>query len=147
VQIKGTLDDPMIQKVLSHAMVNEQNPGVRLRAVNALTSSSSPENDIKRALIITLKTDANSGVRREAFTALVKYPYDESIKDALLHVLNHDDNPGLRIEAINLLETQTQSRTQVDREMMDVLRSRIEMDDNPYIRTRARTVLEEFSNP
>jgi hypothetical protein len=148
IHMKGTVDDPSVQKVLAYAVVNAQNPGVRLRAVNAVSGyqSQSAEGEIKHALITALKTDANPGVRKEAFTVLMNYGFDNDIKEALIHVLTYDDNPALRIEAIGKLEAQVQAQ-RPDQELVNVFRSRMETDDNTYIRTRARMVLEGLANP
>ena len=149
IHMKGALSDPRVQKVLAYAVVNEQNPGVRLRAVNAVGAYQQPstDNEIKNALITALKSDPNDGVRREAFTALIQYPFDRTVQSALLHVLTHDTNAALRIEAINRLESRADDRTQADPAFVDVLRSKMETDENSYIRFRARTVLDELSNP
>lgn len=149
VRIKGTVDDQRIQKILAYAVVNDQNPGVRLRAVNTVGTLGQPggEGEIKRALITALKSDSNVGVRREAYTALMKYPFDESIKQALIHVLTLDDNPGLRIEAIATLEARVRSKVGADPDLVNAFRSRMETDDNTFIRARARTVVESLTNP
>lgn len=150
IQIRGTLDNPDIQRVLAHAVVNEQNPGVRLRAVNAVSTSQyggGPIDEVKRALAVALKTDPNSGVRREAFATLIQLPYDAIVKDALLHVLMNDENAALRIEAINQLQNVSPDMIRSDQVMVDALQSRVDNDDNRYIRLRARNVLEEISNP
>lgn len=149
IHMKGPLSDPRIQKVLAYAVVNEQNPGVRLRAVNAVGAFRQPsaDNEIKHALITALKSDPNDGVRGEALNALIQYPFDRAVKSALLHVLTHDTNAALRIEAINRLESRADEETQADPALVDVLRSKMETDENSYIRLRARTVLDELSNP
>lgn len=149
VQMKGALDDPMVQRVLSFAVVNEQNPGVRLKAVNAAGAYTqvTSESTIKNALITALKTDPNSGVRKEAFFALVKYPFDDSVKDAMVHVLTHDDNAALRIEAINMLQARAEENIPFDQDLVDVLKTRMVNDKNTYIRTRARTVLDNIDSP
>ncbi|MBI4550647.1 MAG: HEAT repeat domain-containing protein [Candidatus Latescibacteria bacterium] len=146
VHIKGDINDPRIQKVLTYAIINEQNPGVRLRAVNAIKSSppQSSDSEIKAALITALKTDDNPGVRNDAFAALQKYPFDEDIKNAFLYVLTHDTNAALRITAINVLQTVTGTQRRADQDIVNVLKSRVESDENTYIRTRARAVLEEI---
>ena len=147
VQIRGTLDDPGIQRVLTFTVLNEQNPGVRLRAVNAVRASERLHSaqEIKDALVTALKTDSNSGVRGEAFNALSRYPFDEGIRDAMIHTLVFDENPALRINAINRLQDQVPAS--FDEDLERVLRSRMVTDENAYIRTRARTVLSNLSAP
>lgn len=147
VQIMGPVDDPNIQRVLTFAVLNEQNPGVRLRAVNAVSASEGLHSDheIRDALVTALKTDSNAGVRGEAFNALSRYPFDEEIRDAMIHTLVFDENPALRINAINRLQDQVPAS--FDEQLESVLRTRMVLDDNAYIRTKARTVLSNLSAP
>ena len=147
VQIRGTVDDPGIQQVLTFAVLNEQNPGVRLRAVNAVSASEGlhSEREIRDALVIVLKTDSNAGVRGEAFNALSRYPFDEEIRDAMIHTLVFDENPALRINAINRLQEQVPAS--FDEDLERILRARMVSDENAYIRTMARTVLSNLSAP
>ena len=149
IHVKGAIEDPRVQKVLAYAVVNDQNPGVRLRAINTVGEFAPPkgESEIKRALVIALKSDPNTGVRKEAYTALMKYPFDGDIKQALIHVLTHDENPAMRIEAIERLESSLQSSDRSDRELVNVFKARMENDENTFIRERARTVIEGLSNP
>lgn len=149
IYMKGRIVDPRVQKVLAYTVVNEQNPGVRLRAVNVVAASRQAELDdeIKQALITALKTDPNPGVRKEAFTSLMKFPFDQPIKEALLFVLTNDTNAALRIEAINRLDARTDEQRRPDQDVVNVLRARMETDENAYIRGRARMVLEEMGRP
>ena len=141
MRIKGNINDEHIQKVLTYALVNSQNPGVRLRAVNAFGTQepTAPENDVKQALITAMKTDDNPGVRKEALEVLQKFPMDEEIKQALLFVLVHDRMAGMRVAAIKSLEAEGQR----DKDVLNVLRQKIQSDDNDYIRMKARDVLQE----
>ncbi len=77
VHMKGSVNDPKIQQVLAHALLNEQNPGTRLRSVNAIASQQSftVDNDVKKALIMALKSDENPGVKKEAMKVLQKFPF------------------------------------------------------------------------
>ena len=147
VQIIGPVDDPEIQRVLTFAVLNEQNPGVRLRAVNAVSASERlhSDNEIRDALVTALKTDSNAGVRGEAFNALSRYPFDEEIRAAMIHTLVFDENPALRINAINRLQDQVPAS--FDEQLESVLRTRMVLDENAYIRTKARTVLSNLSAP
>ena len=147
VQIRGTVDDPGIQRVLTFTVLNEQNPGVRLRAVNAVSASERlhAEQEIKDALVTALQTDSNDGVRGVAFNALSRYPFDEEIRDAMIHTLVFDENPALRINAINRLQEQVPAS--YDENLERALRASMVSDENAYIRTKARTVLTNLSAP
>jgi HEAT repeats/Putative zinc-finger len=141
MKIKGNINDPQVQKVLSYALVNEQNPGVRLQAISAFAApdAKAPDPQVKKALISALKSDDNIGVRKQALEVLQKFPMDEEVKQSFLYVLVHDRNPGMRVAAIKGLESQQQ----IDKDVVDVLRQKIQSDDNDYIRLKARDVLQE----
>lgn len=147
VRMKGSINNPDVQKILAQALVDERNPGVRLQTVNAFATEVGveklPGDEIKDALIVTLETDGNPGVRKQALQVLQKMPRDEKIQDALLYVLKNDDNDGLRIEAIKSLEKSIVTSQKVDQKVLNALRERIQSDENNYIRLRARNVLEE----
>ena len=104
-------------------------------------------DEIKHALIAALKTDSNSGVRKKAFYALIKYPFDPAIKDVMVYVLTHDGNAALRNEAINMLQARAREKFPFGQDLVEVLKTRMESDDNGYIRTSARIVLEDIANP
>jgi hypothetical protein len=145
VRMRGSIDDPKIQKVLTHAMLNEENPGIRLKAVNAINRQgvSSQDAETKFALIKAMEMDANAGVRKEALNALRRLPFDDAIKKALLHALMTDSNPGLRVAAINALDSARTSAVGVDSDILEVLRQKAATDDNNYIRVKARAVILE----
>lgn len=148
MRVRGTVDDPQVQLLLARALVADENPGVRLRAVNAIPSRPSRQADqeVKAALILALKTDPNAGVRKEALSALRRLPADLSIRDALLHALLYDANPGLRIAAVNGLDSLALDSGARDENLLSVLRQASLNDENTYIRTRANAVLMEVRN-
>ena len=82
VHLKGNVNDPQIQSVLTYAMLNEQNPGSRLNSINAMDTETPMQydSDVKNALITVVMTDENPGVRREALKLMSKFPYDETMK-------------------------------------------------------------------
>lgn len=145
VKLKRSINDPVIQKVLTYAVLKEQNPGVRLKAVNAIGAQQEqkkPDPLLKTALISALKFDKNAGVRKEALDILQKYPIDEETKAAFLQVLLRDDNPGMRVAAMKYLEAQDS----VDPEVLNVLRDKAQTDQNAFIRGRATLVTDEIKH-
>jgi len=145
VRIRGTLQDAAVQKALVRAMVGDENPGVRLRAVNTLgtPSTGGPDREIKTALILALTSDPNAGVRKQALTVLRRFPYDDEIKNAFLQTLMYDRNPGLRVDAINSLDSVASGSVATDRALLDVLREKAARDENTYVQWKARAVLRE----
>jgi len=147
VHVRGSVNDLAVQKVLAQALLNDQNPGARLKMVSTLASqveqTKLPDTEIKTALIQALKSDVNVGVRKEALTTLEKLPLDQDIKEAFLFVLKHETNPAMRIEVINHLEKPVLDGQWTSNDILDVLREKMQSDDNNYIRNRARNVLQE----
>lgn len=147
IRMRGAVSDPALQRVLAQGLMNDQNPGTRLRTVSTIASfadqSTVPDPEIKTALIQALKSDANVGVRKEALRVLQKFPLDHDIRDALLHVLRLETNPAMRIDVINALEKPVLDGRLRDDEVMNVLREKMQSDNNNYIRLRARNVYEE----
>ncbi len=145
VRMKGSINDPQVQKVLTHAMLNDENPGVRLRAVSAVAAPAVPQPDreIKAALMAALRTDPNAGVRREALSALQRFGPDPEVRNALLNTLMTDRNPGLRIAAINAFDSLRAHGGTADQAVLQALRDRMRSDDEHLLRLRARTVLQE----
>jgi len=152
VRVKGSPNDPGVQSVLTKALMTEENPGVRLRTVSAITSqiqfnSGNPANeaddDVKQALVNAMKFDTNPGVRKEAMQALQKFPFGDIIKEGLLYVLSNDKSEGLRVEAINRLGTVRDQMRASDEHLLETLQKRIDNDSNRYVRQHARAVLEE----
>jgi len=142
MRAKGSINDAQIQKVLSYAVVNEQNPGIRLRAISALGTSRQTKGtdpEVRDALITVLKSDENPGVRKQALEVLQKFPMDEEIKQAFLHVLVHDQNAGMRVSAIKGLE----SEGKTDKEVLDVFKQKVHSNDIDYIRLKARDLIQE----
>jgi hypothetical protein len=148
MHIKGKIDDPEIQKLLTHALLNESNAGVRLSSVNAIRNQSENKKivdpSIKAVLIRSLQTDENPGVRSEALRVLQQYDFDADIRDALLHVIAKDENSGIRVSAINALEMAKMDGTKFDERTIAVLKQQIEKEQNNYIRSRAVNLVKEI---
>lgn len=148
MRIKGNISDPEIQKILSHALLNESNAGIRLTSVNALGSridgKSVLDPIVKTALITSLRGDENPGVRREALRVLVQSGFDADIRDALLFVLTADKNTGMRVAAVNALEMARLDGEKFDRQTAEQLQKSLKNESNNYVRNRAATFIKEI---
>jgi len=147
VRLRGKVNDPQIQSVLTYAMLNEQNPGSRLNSINAMDTEAPMkyDQDIKNALVTVVMSDENPGVRREALKLMNKIPYDESIKQALLYVITNDTVSGLRIEALNSIIEAGSKGHKLNSEELNLFRQTIQEDENPYIKLRSKTILQEYN--
>ena len=150
MHVRGNINDEKVQKVLARALVNEENPGVRLQTVNAISSQSSGEKtldpEVKSALLSALKGDENPGVRQEALRVLMRQSLDEEIKQALVYTLMHDKNSGMRIAAVNGLAAASMDGHHFDQDILGILKKKMASDNNNYVRRQARTVMEEVEH-
>ena len=147
-QISGNLRDPAVQRILAFALINDDNPGIRLAAASAFAGhpsiARSVDPEVKSALLLTLRTDTNPGVRKEALSTLRLMTYDQQIRDGFLYVLMHDGNTAMRIAAINALQAHVGPST--DPALSSIMRETMTSDQNPYVRVMARTVLENLQH-
>lgn len=148
IRVRGNINDDRITKVLARALLNEQNPGVRLRTVSTFSDQSgvqrSTEKEVKSSLIAVIKYDENRGVRKEALKALQKFPVDDDIVEAILFVLKNEKNTGMRIAAINFLDFAKLSGSPVNRDLLEMLKEKMQSDDNNYIRIRGSAAFQEI---
>jgi hypothetical protein len=147
VHLKGNVNDPQIQSVLTYAMLNEQNPGSRLNSINAMDTETPMQydSDVKNALITVVMTDENPGVRREALKLMNKFPYDETMKQTLLYVITNDTVSGLRIEALNSLIEAGDKGYKLNQDEVNLFKQKLQQDENPYIKLRSKTILQEYN--
>lgn len=147
VRLKGRIDDPEVQRILTHAMLNESNAGVRLSSMQTIAReaerSSAVDTAVVAALIAALSGDVNPGVRREALRVLQQMPFSPRIRDAFVSVVIHDRNSGLRVAAINALELARLDGNAIDRQNAESLRRGLESESNHYIRERAAHLVKE----
>ena len=144
--IKGNINDTELQKILTYAILNEQNPGTRLNSINVInaTQTQSLDNEIKAALITVAKFDENPGVRREALKSLKEIPIDNDIKGTLIYILLNDTSAGLRIEAINTLVEAAKKGLSFSQNDLSLIREKIQVDNNNYIRFQAKNIIKEY---
>ena len=147
MHIKGNANDPRITQILARALVNERNPGVRLRTVSTISDQTkiqpSTQKEVKASLVAVLKYDQNPGVRKEALKALQNFPIDDDIVEAILYVMKNEKNTGMRIAAINFLDFSKLSGQSVDKDLLETLKEKMQSDENNYIRIRGNAAFQE----
>jgi hypothetical protein len=145
VNISGSINDENIRNFLLYAILNGNNPGVRLNSLNLLNASGQMQFDseIKEAIISAVRYDQNPGVRREALKVLQTFPFDQDVKRSYIHIILNDSSSAMRIDAINHLIDAQDKGALLSGEEQELFRERIMQDDNNYIRLRARAVLGE----
>jgi len=147
ISLKGKVDDPQIQNILTYAMLNDVNPGSRLNSINAILKKNELQYDpeIRNVLITVLMSDRNPGVRREALKALQKLPFDKRIKKAYLYVIKNDPVTGLRINAIDALADAVKEGNKLSGSDINFFKTKLLNDKNNFIRYKTRTILQEYN--
>ncbi len=145
VRMEGTLEDPAVQRVLAYALVSENNPGVRLRAVGAFAArvDSTTDREVLNALIGALRTDSNPVVRLQALQALRSYPADPEIRRAWVDTLLHDSNARLRLEAIAALQSLVDKGVPLDESLVRELDRGLGREDDHFVQRKAREFLQQ----
>jgi hypothetical protein len=139
-EVTGTLDDNAVRQLLLAAMQDSNDPGIRVDSVEMLQRQ--PGNDVRDALLNSIKTDSNAAVRIKALEGLRQFTNDRSTREAIEFVLRHDNSPEVRSEAVDILlpaegppETVTPD---VLTTLQDILKS--ERQDE-YVRSRSLEVM------
>jgi hypothetical protein len=107
--VSGGVNDPNIQQLLFYLLLNDENPGKRLKAVRLLQESA-PQLDAKSVIVSALLTDTNPGVRLRSIDILQNYESSELIIDASIKVLLEDENEAVRQKALEIISANPDSQ-------------------------------------
>ena len=136
--VSGATDDQNIQRILL-AGAHEDNPAVRVEAVDLLKDRCGASTDIRDALLNALTNDRNPGVRLKALEGLKALSGDPGVRKTLAQVLLADDNPAVRMQAVDLLVTHR------DDAIVGVLQHLVQREDNGYVRLKCEKALKEMN--
>ena len=95
--------DDEVYQALIHVLRNDENPGVRYQAVQALVTLRHEES-VQEALRYALSEDVNEGVRVEAFNALADYRDPQTLQ-VFRQQMDNDSNEYIRAQARTIIET------------------------------------------
>lgn len=149
VSIQAELSDARVQALLSRALLDETDPGSRLRAIRAVSQAEilriEPDPSLIQAMEGVLQTESNEGIRLQTLKALgslhASTPISSSLKDTLINMLSSERNPAVRIEVLNLL-----TRNELtSMELQDALQQ-ARQDVNPFIRSQAEAALAQMES-
>jgi Putative zinc-finger len=141
---QGSLDDPRIRELLVLGAQSQLNPGVAENSVNLLARECEAghqcvDGPIRKALLVALRYDKDSGVRLNALNGLKPYvAEDMGVRDGVLEALLDDSDATVRSRAIELLHP-----VEADSSVREVLHTVASEDDNPHIRTVSQEVLDQ----
>jgi HEAT repeat protein len=136
--ITGSRDDERIRQLLLAASKDSIDPAIRLDSLELLKGYYG--SDVKTALLESVRSDPNAGVRLKALEALGRFPEDPDIRETLLSILAHDKSADVRTQAIDLL-TPPQGGSNLSPELSDALESIMRSDPDGYIRMRCQQAL------
>jgi hypothetical protein len=146
--MQGSLDDPQIRQVLMLGTKLATTNDVHATSVAMLAdecrtgrscdSGGDGSNNIRTALLASLRTDKSPAVRLKALEGLQPYvAQDEHVRDAVLASLMHDSSAEVRTQAVSLLVP-----VQADSSVRQVLRTVSTQDANPAIRLASYNALQ-----
>jgi hypothetical protein len=141
---QGSLDDQRIRELLVLGTQSQINPGVAQNSVNLLARECEAghqctDGPIRKALLVALRYDKDSGVRLNALKGLKPYvAEDMGVRDGVLEALLDDPDATVRSRAIELLHP-----VEADSSVRQVLHTVASEDDNPHIRTVSQEVLDQ----
>jgi hypothetical protein len=141
---QGSLDDQRIRELLVLGTQSQINPGVAQNSVNLLARECEAghqctDGPIRKALLVALRYDKDSGVRLNALKGLKPYvAEDMGVRDGVLEALLDDPDATVRSRAIELLHP-----VEADSSVREVLHTVASEDDNPHIRTVSQEVLDQ----
>ncbi len=127
-------DDPLLQEVLVHALVNSSSLGSRLKAVSFAAGAG--EEKVRQALILAVLHDPDLPVRLRALSVLAEQPLGRDLQEVLLQILRRDDAVQMRLLAIELLVERSGLRPEALHSMLANTGSL----DEPALSTALKTV-------
>ena len=134
----GGLQDETVRELLAYLLLNEANPGKRLRSIK-LMSEFAADDEMKLVLGKALLSDENPGVRLRAIKNLANFPMDETIRNTCVKTLLEEENTAVRMEALNILGRDPDER------LIPVLQVVSRLDENEFIRDEASKVLDQIT--
>ena len=136
--VSGGMNDQDIQRFLL-AGAHEENPAVRVEAVDLLKDRCTGSTEVRDALLNRVLHDGNVGVRLKALEGLKPLAGEPQVRTTLAQVLLGDDNPAVRNQAIDLLVAHR------DDAMVGVLQHLVQREENGYVRLKCEKALKEMN--
>ena len=145
-KVQGNVNDPRVRSLLSYAVLNEQNPGIRLNSLNVINANQNLrfDDELRQTIFTVAKYDKNPGVRREALQFIREVPFDKDVKNTLIYVLLNDTSSGVRIEAMNIISAAAKKGVAFSNQDLTIFKENLEKDKNNYVRFLAKNIIKEY---
>jgi anti-sigma factor RsiW len=101
--LHGRQDDPAVRESLIYSLHSDSNPGVRLKAEEALAPMVKDDIRVRNAMLDSLLNDNNPGVRAGALKALGAVSGDTSVQQALAQLAKEDPNEFIRQQSARVV--------------------------------------------
>ncbi len=102
--LHGRQDDPAVRESLIYSLHSDSNPGVRLKAEEALAPMVKDDIRVRNAMLDSLFNDNNPGVRAGALKALGAVSSDTSVQQALAQLAKEDPNEFIRQQSARVVQ-------------------------------------------
>jgi hypothetical protein len=96
-------DNRQVKEALIRALIEDDNLGVRLKALQSLKPFANKDKDVQAAFMNALAYDEAAGVRVQAIEALRPLAHDDSVSKTVQEVTKDDDNPYIKLQAIQFV--------------------------------------------
>jgi predicted anti-sigma-YlaC factor YlaD len=107
VDLTTGLSSPVASDILTHAILNSDSMGGRMRAMEIAALST--DKRLTGALVVALQQDPDQTMRISALNALTKKSNSEQVQLALLGALRDDDSVQVRLLALEHLVNDAQA--------------------------------------
>lgn len=138
VNIAGNVEDKLIRDLLFYLLLNDNNPGNRLKAVK-LMEQIEPVDESMMVILSSALSDPNPGVRLKSMRLLHQFDPNPTLIDACLKILLEEKNEAIRMEALSILSSAPTP------EIASTLRVVSLVDENDYIREQTTHVLADMN--
>lgn len=143
--VTGTPEDQTVRRLLLAAMQDTNDPGIRVDSVEVLKGQNG--DDVRDALLKTVRQDPNAAVRLKALESLRPFASEPATRDTLKFVLQHDANADVRSEAIDILAP-AGPNLDVTPDLAITLQEIMRTEqENDYVRARCLQVLRSVNAP
>ncbi|MCF7796717.1 MAG: hypothetical protein K9N11_02135 [Lentisphaeria bacterium] len=119
-------DNAVVQDYLIHLLKNSKNPNHRRKSLKILENYQEVDQ-VEEALITTMLTDMDDGVRLKAMQALKDNKITHNLQEAYIRVLMSDQNARMRTDAAKRLGTI------MDKELLPVYEYQVQVEENAYV--------------
>lgn len=142
IAVRGDLDDPAVQTMLQNALLADETPSVRLRALKTLEQSAENRRTLDEVFVEPISRmllhESTIGIKLAAVKTLQFASQSAQARQVLIQTMLGDKNKAVRIQAFKSL-----TRNAGLIEQLEPVLTRTQSDSNTYIRTKSLQFLKQ----